>query len=36
MISKYIIVMLLALFSLGGWYLWHMKDADFVEAGSEQ
>jgi hypothetical protein len=32
MISKYVIVMLLVLCSLGGWYLWHMKDADFMNA----
>jgi hypothetical protein len=24
--------MLLVLCSLGGWYLWHMKDADFMNA----
>ena len=32
MISKYIIVAALALCALFGWWMWHQKDADFMEA----
>jgi len=30
--SKYLLALILVICSLGGWWLWHQKDADFFEA----
>ena len=30
--SKYLLALVLAVCSLGGWWLWHQKDADFMAA----